>query len=78
METLEWKGNNSFFCLILYFLLKNVVNIPFGQNLQVTEYVYPKDSTPEYSSILVPNVDNTRTDFLINTIAKQGKVWEMW
>ena len=40
---------------------------------QVSLYKYPKDSTPEYTSILVPNVDNVRTDFLINTIAKQSK-----
>jgi len=40
---------------------------------QVPEYVYPKDTIPEYLSILVPNVDNVRTDFLIDTIAKQGK-----
>ncbi|CAF0865917.1 unnamed protein product [Didymodactylos carnosus] len=39
----------------------------------VPEYIYPKDSIPEYSSILVPNVDNVRTDFLIHTIAKQEK-----
>lgn len=37
------------------------------------DYIYPSDSTPEYSSILVPNVDNIRTDFLIHTIAKQEK-----
>ncbi|XP_077576575.1 dynein axonemal heavy chain 5 isoform X2 [Stigmatopora nigra] len=40
---------------------------------QVDEYVYPSEITPEYSSILVPNVDNVRTDFLIQTIARQDK-----
>jgi dynein heavy chain len=42
-------------------------------NNRVTPYNYPKDSVPEYSSILVPNVDNVRTDFLIDLISKQEK-----
>ncbi|XP_074730329.1 dynein axonemal heavy chain 5 isoform X2 [Strix uralensis] len=42
-------------------------------NTRVKEYVYPSSSTPEYGSILVPNVDNVRMDFLIEIIAKQGK-----
>ncbi|XP_047128116.1 dynein axonemal heavy chain 8 isoform X1 [Hydra vulgaris] len=40
---------------------------------RVEEYIYPSDSKPSYSSILVPNVDNVCIDFLTNTIAKQGK-----
>ncbi|CAK6957757.1 dynein axonemal heavy chain 8-like [Scomber scombrus] len=42
-------------------------------NNHVGEYIYPTDYVPDYASILVPNVDNTRTSFLLETIAKQRK-----
>ncbi|KFO26999.1 Dynein heavy chain 8, axonemal [Fukomys damarensis] len=42
-------------------------------NKKLQPYFYPTDSIPEYSSILVPNVDNIRTNFLIDIIAKQHK-----
>lgn len=50
---------------------------PNGQWVHWSKYVddfeYPDDSVPEYASILVPNVDNVRTNFLIGLIAKQEK-----
>ncbi|XP_062548437.1 dynein axonemal heavy chain 8 [Armigeres subalbatus] len=42
-------------------------------NTRVEEYIYPSDSVPEFASILVPNVDNVRTAYLIDLIAKQSK-----
>jgi dynein heavy chain len=36
-------------------------------------YVYPETSTPDYSGILVPIVDNVRINYLINTVAKQER-----
>ena len=42
-------------------------------NNRVPTYNYPKDSIPEYSSILVPNVDNVRTDFIMSILSKQEK-----
>ena len=38
------------------------------------EYIYPKDHSPDFLSILVPNVDNVRTDYLIQVVSNQGKV----
>ena len=40
----------------------------------VPSYEYPTDSVPLFSSILVPNIDNIRTTFLINLIAQQNMV----
>nr|XP_031825788.1 dynein heavy chain 8, axonemal [Nomia melanderi] len=40
---------------------------------RVPEFIYPSDEVLPYHSILVPNIDNTRTMFLIDTIAKQRK-----
>lgn len=39
----------------------------------VPEFEYPSDQVLKYYKILVPNVDNTRTLFLIDVIAKQDK-----
>ncbi|CAH3041642.1 unnamed protein product [Pocillopora meandrina] len=42
-------------------------------NTRVEEYIYPKDHSPDFLSILVPNVDNVRTDYLIQVVSNQGK-----
>ncbi|XP_022805941.1 dynein heavy chain 5, axonemal-like [Stylophora pistillata] len=42
-------------------------------NTRVEEYIYPKDHNPDFLSILVPNVDNVRTDYLIQVVSNQGK-----
>lgn len=64
-------------CWNLHEIMKNFMNI-LGEwehwLKRVEEYIYPNDSVPEFSDILVPNVDNVRTNFLIETIAKQNKV----
>ncbi|KAG7229074.1 hypothetical protein INR49_013193 [Caranx melampygus] len=42
-------------------------------NNHVGEYVYPTDHVPNYASILVPNVDNTRTSFLLEAVLLIGE-----
>lgn len=66
---LMFLGNQSNLIRLWWFGLRDT----YPLSLQVPEYVYPKDHIPDYSSILVPNVDNVRTDFLMQTIVKQRK-----
>lgn len=61
-------------CFLLFIVLKYDVlgNWELWETMLDT-YVYPENSTPDYSSILVPIVDNVRINYLINTVAKQER-----
>ena len=66
-----FKKKRMFFKnLFLYFYLTDWVH----WEAKVKPFIYPVDSEPEYSSILVQNVDNTRMMYLINLLVKQNKV----
>lgn len=39
----------------------------------VTEYIYPDSATPDFNSILVPVVENVCINYMIESVAKQGK-----
>ena len=47
-------------------------------NTLVSELVYPETATIDFGAMLVPNVDSVRIEYLINVIAKQGKVCLRW
>lgn len=40
----------------------------------VPDFQYPDTAVVDFASMLVPNVDSVRTEFLLHTIAKQGRV----
>ncbi|KAI9141404.1 dynein heavy chain and region D6 of dynein motor-domain-containing protein [Paraphysoderma sedebokerense] len=40
---------------------------------RVPDWKYPQDRSPEFSSIIIPTVDNVRTEFLVDSIARQGR-----
>ncbi|KAJ1345302.1 hypothetical protein BSLG_000815 [Batrachochytrium salamandrivorans] len=40
---------------------------------RVVDWIYPQDFTPEFSSIIIPMVDNIRTEFMMETVTKQGR-----
>ncbi|CAG9855812.1 unnamed protein product [Phyllotreta striolata] len=64
-------------CLSHESIFEYLVNPDTGKwehwNARVEAFEYPVDQVLDYTSILVPNVDNVRTTFLITIIANQGK-----
>ncbi|XP_013776527.1 dynein heavy chain 5, axonemal-like [Limulus polyphemus] len=76
-ENSQEQRLNVFDIFCTCFNLRNLLVMYVGEwehwKSKVEDYVYPDSYTPEYSSILVPNIDNICTDFLLQTVARQGK-----
>ncbi|XP_041986842.1 dynein axonemal heavy chain 5 [Aricia agestis] len=66
------KHPNNKPSLVFDFYVKNPGKWELWDDL-ITNYQYPDTTTPDYSNILVPIVDNVRINYLINCIAKQDK-----
>lgn len=66
------KHPNNKPCISFDFYVKHPGKWELWDDL-VTHYQYPDTASPDYSSILVPIVDNVRINYLIHCIAKQGK-----
>ncbi|KOB76399.1 Uncharacterized protein OBRU01_03863 [Operophtera brumata] len=70
---MDWPGAKSKEWIMPFEYMVNEAGVWQHWNEIVEDYYYPPDSIPEYSSILVPNVDNVCISFLIELIAKQNK-----
>lgn len=83
------KSTSCYFCIRRVFKNRTTVYFQEGESIYeytistkgewqhwrelIEEYNYPTDYTPVYGDILVPNLDNVRTIFLISLIANQEK-----
>ncbi|CAB3221710.1 unnamed protein product [Arctia plantaginis] len=70
---LDWPGGKSKEWIMPFEYMVSLQGTWQHWSDHVEPYIYPSDSIPEYSSILVPNIDNVCITFLIETIAKQNK-----
>ena len=66
------------YCLILHICIFIINGFHPGEwdhwKNHMSPFTYPETAVVDFASMLVPNVDSVRTEFLLNTIAKQGKV----
>ncbi|XP_025829635.1 dynein heavy chain 8, axonemal [Agrilus planipennis] len=68
---IDWPKIKEGESIFEYFVDENGKWLHLSERIE--DFIYPPDEIIEYTSILVPNVDNVRTGFLIHTVAKQGK-----